>query len=51
MLARIILILFLFRLVPPTLQLGVVGSYLIRGVWFPSWLLLEGTDHIQIFRS
>jgi hypothetical protein len=38
--------LVLLRLVAPPLQLGVVGPYLIRGVWFPSRLLLEGTDHI-----
>jgi hypothetical protein len=35
-----------FRLVPRPLQLGVVGPYSVRGVWFPSHLLLEGTDHI-----
>jgi hypothetical protein len=25
------------------------GHFLVRGVWFPSHLLLEGTDHIQGF--
>jgi hypothetical protein len=41
--------LILFRLVIPPLHLGVVGSYLIRGAWFPSRFLLNGTDRIQIF--
>jgi hypothetical protein len=36
----------LFWLVAPPLHLGMVGPYLVRGVWFPSYLLLEGTDHI-----
>jgi hypothetical protein len=36
----------LFRLVTSPLQQGVVESYPVRGVWFPSRLLLEGTDHI-----
>jgi hypothetical protein len=31
-----------FRLVPPPLQSGVVGPYLVRGVWLLSCLLLEG---------
>jgi hypothetical protein len=31
----------LFRLVTHPLQLGVVGPYLLWGVWFPSRLLLE----------
>jgi hypothetical protein len=35
-----------FRLVTSPLQQGVVESYPVRGVWFPSRLLLEGTDHI-----
>jgi hypothetical protein len=38
--------LVLFRLVAPPLQLGVMGPYPIRGVWFPSHLLLEGTGRI-----
>jgi hypothetical protein len=38
-----------FRLVTPSLQLGVVRSYLVRGVWFLSHLLLEGTDRIYNF--
>jgi hypothetical protein len=36
----------LFLLVTPPLQPGVVGSYLIWGVWFSNHLLLEGTSHI-----
>jgi hypothetical protein len=36
----------LFRLVTPPLQPGVVGPYLVRGVWFPSHLILEGTSRI-----
>jgi hypothetical protein len=39
----------LFRLVALTLQPRVVGTYLAWGVWFPSHLLLEGTDHIHNF--
>jgi hypothetical protein len=41
--------LVLFRLVTPPLLSGVVVPYLIRGVWFPSCLPLEGTGRIQIF--
>jgi hypothetical protein len=41
--------LVLFRLVAPPLQLGVVGSYPVWGVWFPSHLPLDGTDRIQMF--
>jgi hypothetical protein len=40
----------LFRLVAPPLQPRVVGSYLVRGVWFPNHLPLEGTSRIQNFR-
>jgi hypothetical protein len=36
----------LFRLVPP-LQPVVVEPYPVRGVWFPSCLLLERTCHIK----
>jgi hypothetical protein len=39
----------LFRLVAPPLQPKVVESYLVRGVWFPNHLLLEGTCCIQNF--
>jgi hypothetical protein len=39
----------LFRLVAPPLQPGVVGHFLVWGVWFPSHLPLEGTDCIQNF--
>jgi hypothetical protein len=39
--------LVIFRLVTPPLQLGVMGPYPVRGVWFPSPLLLEGTNRIQ----
>jgi hypothetical protein len=35
-----------FRLVPPPLQSRVVETYLVRGVCFLSYLLLEGTDRI-----
>jgi hypothetical protein len=35
--------------VAPPLQLGVVGPYLVRGVWFTSHLPLEGTDRIYNF--
>jgi hypothetical protein len=35
-----------FRLVAPPLRPGVVGPYLVQGVWFPSRLLLEGTGRI-----
>jgi hypothetical protein len=38
-----------FRLVTPPLQPGVVGPYLVRGVWFSNRLSLEGTGHIQIY--
>jgi hypothetical protein len=40
-----------FKLVVPPLQSGVVGCYLVRGVQFPSSLLLVGTGHNQIFGS
>jgi hypothetical protein len=33
----------LFRLVVPPLQPGVVGPYLVRGMWFASRLSLERT--------
>jgi hypothetical protein len=46
---RLLLGLVLFRLVAPLLQPGVVGPYLVRGVWFPSHLLLEGTSRVQNF--
>jgi hypothetical protein len=36
----------LFRLLAPPLQSGVVEPYLIQGVLFSSYLLLEGTGHI-----
>jgi hypothetical protein len=39
----------LSRLVAPPLQTGVVGPYPVRGVWFPSRLLLDGTGRIQNF--
>jgi hypothetical protein len=39
----------LFRLVTPLLQPGVVGAYLVRGVWLPSHLLLEGVGRIQMY--
>jgi hypothetical protein len=42
-----ILTLVLFRLVGPPLQPGVVGPYLVRGVWFPSRLLLKEIGRIQ----
>jgi hypothetical protein len=35
--------LVLFRLLVPPLQSGVVGSYLVWGIWFSSRLLLQGT--------
>jgi hypothetical protein len=41
--------LVLFRLVVPPLQPRVVGSYSVRGVWFPNHLPLEGTGCIQKF--
>jgi hypothetical protein len=41
--------LVLFRLVDHPLQLGVVEPYPAWDIWFPSHLLLEGTDHIQNF--
>jgi hypothetical protein len=34
-----------FRLVAPPLQPGVAGPYLAQAIWFPSYLLLEGTGH------
>jgi hypothetical protein len=40
-----------FKLVTPPLQPGMVGSYHVWGVWFPSHLLLEGAGCIQIFGS
>jgi hypothetical protein len=46
---RLLLGLDLLRLVAPPLQPGVVGPYPVWGVWFPSRLTLEGTDHIQNF--
>jgi hypothetical protein len=39
---RLLLDSVLFRLVVPLLQLGVVGPYPVRGVWFPNRLPLEG---------
>jgi hypothetical protein len=39
--------LVLFRLMALARQPGVMGSYPTQGAWFPSRLLLEGTDHIQ----
>jgi hypothetical protein len=39
--------LVLFRLVTRPLQLGVVGPYPVRGVWFSSRLQLKGNSHIQ----
>jgi hypothetical protein len=38
-------------MVAPPLQPGVMGPYAVSGVWFPSHLLLEGTDHIHNFLS
>jgi hypothetical protein len=35
-----------FRLVAPPLQQGVVGPYMVWGVWFTSHLLLDGTGRI-----
>jgi hypothetical protein len=35
--------------VVPPLQSGMVGSYLVRGAWFPSHLPLDGTGRIHIF--
>jgi hypothetical protein len=32
-----------------SLQSRVVGSYPVRGAWFPSRFSLEGTSRIQIF--
>jgi hypothetical protein len=43
--------LVLFKLVAPPLQPGLVGLYLVWGVWFPSRLPLEGTGCIQNFGS
>jgi hypothetical protein len=48
-LPELLLGLVYFRLVVPPLQPRVVGPYLVRGVWFPSRLLLEGTGRIQNF--
>jgi hypothetical protein len=41
--------LVLFSLVVPHFQTGVVGSYPIRSIWFPSHLLLEGTGSYPDF--
>jgi hypothetical protein len=41
--------LVIFKLVAPPLQLGVLGPYLVQGIWFPGPMLLEGTGHIQNF--
>jgi hypothetical protein len=38
-----------FRLVAPPLQPGVVGLYLVWGLWFPRHLALDGTGRIQNF--
>jgi hypothetical protein len=35
-----------FRLVAPHFQPWVMGLYPVWGIWFPSHLLLEGTDRI-----
>jgi hypothetical protein len=35
-----------FRLVAAPLQPGVMGPYLVWGVWFPSHLLQEGISRI-----
>jgi hypothetical protein len=43
---RLLLSSILFGLGAPPLQSGVVGSYLLWGVWFPSRLPLEGTRSI-----
>jgi hypothetical protein len=40
--------LVLFKSVAPPLQPGVVGPYLVWGVWCLSYLPLEGTSRIQI---
>jgi hypothetical protein len=45
----LLLSLVLFKLMVPPLQLGVVERYPIRGVWFPSRLLLVGTCRNQIY--
>jgi hypothetical protein len=45
----LLLALVLFRLVAPPLQSGVVGPYLILGVWIPSCLPLEQTGRILNF--
>jgi hypothetical protein len=41
--------LVLFKLVAHPLQPGGVGSCPLWGVWFPSRLPLERTDHVQNF--
>jgi hypothetical protein len=41
--------LVLFRLVAPPLQPGVVEPYMVWGVWFPNYLLLERTHRIENF--
>jgi hypothetical protein len=41
--------LVLFRLVAHPLQPGVVEPYMVWGVWFPNYLLLERTHRIQNF--
>jgi hypothetical protein len=43
--------LVLFRLVAPPLQPGVLRLYLVRVVWFPNHLPLEGINRIQNFGS
>jgi hypothetical protein len=37
---------FVFSLLVPPLETGVVEPYPVQGVWCPSRLPLEGTDHI-----
>jgi hypothetical protein len=41
--------LVLSKLVDPPIQTGVVGPYPVRGVWFPSRLLLVRNSRIKIF--
>jgi hypothetical protein len=38
-----------FVWVTSPLQSEVVGPYLVRGIWVPNHLPLEGTSHIQNF--
>jgi hypothetical protein len=42
---------FTLEYILPEAHEFLLPHFLVRGVWFPSHLLLEGTDHIKSFGS